>query len=104
MDWIPVGERLPTDENSVAIVIGQIATQGSLAYGKCWHQYDGNTWSICQHPKTPTHWLPLPDPPVIPDSKDEALRAARDYINAYDMIDGKIGETLLDQIAAALEE
>lgn len=61
--WIPVGERLPKEFESV-VVRGVFAGDGGVYIGQyCgrgWMMQDGRAWSHCW---TPSHWMPLPEPP-----------------------------------------
>jgi len=56
--WIPVGERLPEiDENVLACHSGEVGIS---------HRYvDGWYWDVDEwhKPFTPSHWMPLPEPP-----------------------------------------
>jgi hypothetical protein len=56
--WIPLGERLPEiDENVLACHSGEVGIS---------HRYvDGWYWDVDEwhKPFTPTHWMPLPEPP-----------------------------------------
>lgn len=54
--WQPI-DTAPRDESEV------IATNGYLI-AVCQHVYE-DRWQPCGMPMfTPTHWMPLPDPPI----------------------------------------
>ena len=57
--WIPVSERLPdVQQNVLAAVAGEVGIAHRYVDGWFW---DVNEWS---RPFTPTHWMPLPEPPA----------------------------------------
>ena len=58
--WIPVSERLPeVQQNVLAAVAREVAIARRYVDG--WFS-DLNEWS---RPFTPTHWMPLPEPPEV---------------------------------------
>jgi hypothetical protein len=57
--WITVSERLPElQQNVLAAVAGEVGIAHRYVDGWFW---DVNEWS---RPFTPTHWMPLPEPPA----------------------------------------
>lgn len=73
MEWIPVTERLPDEEESVFVVRkflgvkGQVppSTYTEIAY-RCGDRWiaDSDEYKIARHRHTdPLYWMPLPEPP-----------------------------------------
>ena len=63
--WIPVSERLPECEKDVLVFWGK-ALDGSKIdwFGTAWrNECDDGKW--CTDPIVPTHWMPLPEPPIV---------------------------------------
>ena len=61
--WIPVTERLPEDLTRVIVFC-----EDGVSYGLCEHLIAGDEevveWhDFLHYPSTPTHWMPLPEPP-----------------------------------------
>ena len=61
--WIPVTERLPEDLTRVIVFC-----EGGVSYGLCEHLIADDEevveWhDFLHYPITPTHWMPLPEPP-----------------------------------------
>ena len=61
--WIPVTERLPEDLTRVIVFC-----EDGVSYGLCEHSIADDEEIIEWHdflyyPITPTHWMPLPEPP-----------------------------------------
>ena len=85
------------DQQAVRIAV----LNAFIADGSQYWALAGASYRLSECPR----WMPLPELPEIPNKKDEALRAARDYILSVDtiVIDGKTGVTLAEQIDAALE-
>jgi len=52
--WIPVGERLPKDSNTLVIVVTEAKRQQITTYGRV-------SWKYLRV----THWLPLPKAPEV---------------------------------------
>ena len=56
--WIRVEDQLPSDGHQYVLVVNQFGSVDidrygdSPAGGECWDEWQ------------PTHWMPLPDPPV----------------------------------------
>ena len=64
--WIPVGERLPESEVRVLTwVKGQEPLNGEYLNG-VWLTY--GDWSRVRMVIQPTHWMPMPEPPVADES------------------------------------
>jgi hypothetical protein len=66
MQWIPVSEKLPEDDEYVLLYFPswrQVC--GYLRYNldePCWCLYAEDGWPMpCN--SVPTHWMPLPEPP-----------------------------------------
>ena len=56
--WVPVTERLPSAHELVLVYNpGYLMTTGFL--------YEDGRWRVrsVDYPDTPTHWMPLPEPP-----------------------------------------
>lgn len=69
--WIPVGERLPECEKDVLVFWGK-ALDGSKVdwFGTAWrNECDDGKW--CTDPIVPTHWMPLPEPPIVYGKESE---------------------------------
>lgn len=59
-EWISVKDRLP-EEFDVTLCVNK--------FGGMWtDQFYGGEW--CDE-EQPTHWMPLPDPPIDTDRKDQ---------------------------------
>ena len=61
--WIPVTEQLPEDLTRVIVFC-----EGGVSYGLCEHLIADDEevveWhDFLHYPITPTHWMPLPEPP-----------------------------------------
>ena len=61
--WIPVTERLPEDLTRVIVFC-----EDGVSYGLCEHLIADDEevveWhDFLHYPITPTHWMPLPEPP-----------------------------------------
>ena len=60
--WIPVGERLPVDIPHGYCLVTDGENVGTANYSttanKFYHCIDRDYW-------TPTHWMPLPEPPEV---------------------------------------
>ena len=64
--WIPVSERLPDDETELLVAFADRSLGVSFAV---FHHIDENevakwTDGNGNELKQPTHWMPLPDPPI----------------------------------------
>lgn len=69
--WIPVSERLPECEKDVLVFWGK-ASDGSKIdwFGTAWrNECDDGKW--CTDPIVPTHWMPLPEPPIVYGKESE---------------------------------
>ena len=62
-NWIPVTERLPEYGQEVLVYAGNILKP--LVYGTVYWNKDYQNWVRI------THWMPLPEPPNIKNSKEE---------------------------------
>lgn len=65
-EWIPVTERLPELLERVLVVnagVGYVEVGFRHVTGK-YHHWDGDDWEELH---TPTHWMPLPEPPRCED-------------------------------------
>lgn len=67
MEWMPI-ETAPKDGTDVVLVkvgnkpwIGRFYTHLQERYGMGWRNSHGNLFN-------PTHWMPLPEPPVIKEN------------------------------------
>jgi hypothetical protein len=66
--WIPVGERLPERNEVVCVLCGATVTVGS--YSPMMHDW----WAVVspaagmEPTRSVSHWMPLPEPPVIPEA------------------------------------
>lgn len=62
--WIPVSERLPEEDKRVVLYSHGVMAVGwgryelDIWYWECWD----DKWSSWD---TPTHWMPLPEPPEV---------------------------------------
>lgn len=63
--WIPVSERLPECEKDVLVFWGK-ALDGSKVdwFGTAWRN-DSDDGKWCTDPIVPTHWMPLPELPIV---------------------------------------
>jgi hypothetical protein len=63
--WIPVSERLPECEKDVLVFWGK-ALDGSKIdwFGTAWRN-DSDDGKWCTDPIVPTHWMPLPELPIV---------------------------------------
>ena len=69
--WVPVSERLPECEKDVLVFWGK-ASDGSKIdwFGTAWrNECDDGKW--CTDPIVPTHWMPLPEPPIVYGKESE---------------------------------
>jgi len=57
-DWISVEDRLPDDDVDVLI------HGGTFGVG---YREDDTWYELLPWTKSPTHWMPLPEPPVAED-------------------------------------
>ena len=88
--WIPVTERLPergmavlmfhraTDADGTPSCIGCDGNGGLAAVAELQTIEGQNVWTSEYGDETPTHWMPLPEPP--PDTRD-ALRKQWDKMH-----------------------
>lgn len=65
MEWISIKEKLPPIEKKVLIMLPRrkIPAYGEYGEDGFWYSVELHFpfyYDIC---KTPTHWMPLPDPP-----------------------------------------
>lgn len=63
--WVPVSERLPEPDhmgNAVGVLVH--LPDGDMTIGFCANDEYGVRWQ-CQSTRTPTHWMPLPEPPEV---------------------------------------
>jgi len=64
-NWIPVSEALPDDEQDVLTTDGVHVELQEYKAMEWWH-YAGSMYVT-----TPTHWMPLPEPPALePPAKE----------------------------------
>ena len=63
--WIPVTERLPEDETYVLISFKKNMAVAYRRVGR-WYVMCGGGWKtpIVHGEQEPTHWMPLPEPPM----------------------------------------
>ena len=65
--WIPVSERLPEDRVTILAAFNN----REILTAKYYKYYEGfgsveNYWRIeCWHSGNVTHWMPLPEPPIV---------------------------------------
>lgn len=62
--WIPVTERLPKEDNFLAVTKGKLVGEAFIMQGEIYWQEDAVEWDDAE-PITErvTHWMPLPEPP-----------------------------------------
>ena len=68
--WIPVAERLPEDLTRVIVFC-----EDGVSYGLCEHLIADDEevaeWhDFLYYPITPTHWMPLPEPPKAEEAEE----------------------------------
>jgi hypothetical protein len=68
MEWISVKERLPEVDGRV-IVHAPSADPRHPLINFAWYDPSGFGWSLFPHCfiDSITHWMPLPEPPEVPD-------------------------------------
>lgn len=59
--WIPVGERLPEEEQDVVVFTNEGTHVAALDEDGIWCPSHGDGWMF---PEV-THWMPLPEPPEV---------------------------------------
>ena len=62
--WIPVTERLPKEDNFLAVTKGGLVGEAFIMQGEIYWQEDAVEWDDAE-PITErvAHWMPLPEPP-----------------------------------------
>ena len=65
-EWISVNERMPEPDKDVLLCFGlgdfRMAVGGKYELDEGWYSItDAEYYTDCD--TTPTHWMPLPDPP-----------------------------------------
>lgn len=60
--WIAVSERLPEEYEKV-IIYSHDTFSAKLVYDSNGHHFENYLWMELAH--YPTHWMPLPHPPII---------------------------------------
>ena len=62
--WIPVTERLPEEDNFIAVTKLGLVGEAFIMQGEIYWQEDAVEWADAE-PITArvTHWMPLPEPP-----------------------------------------
>jgi hypothetical protein len=65
-DWQPI-ETAPKDGGNVMLwCVDLVGGNGRVATGSWHYTYDGSWWDYhMEYTLNPTHWMPLPAPPVI---------------------------------------
>ena len=58
--WIPVGERLPEEEQDVLVFTNEGTHVAALDEDGVWCPSHGDGWMF----PDVTHWMPLPEPPA----------------------------------------
>lgn len=64
--WVSVDERLPEEDGSTGeSIIVLISTRKGVMAGFLEDVHDSSSWSDIQriYGPSPTHWMPLPEPP-----------------------------------------
>lgn len=59
-EWIPVSERLPETPDMVILADAETVNCGWFYKPVGW------SWAASLDPCEPTHWMPLPEPPTVP--------------------------------------
>ena len=62
--WIPVSERLPEDEKTVFVVINDVL-EHTNEVARLTYLGNGNWWSWKSERYIVTHWMPLPESPIV---------------------------------------
>lgn len=65
MEWISVNDRLPDNDTDVLLLFPRNMAVGYYHYDE-WSVASGDDMYTCvrEHEERPTHWMPLPAPPV----------------------------------------
>ena len=67
-DWISVEERLPDNTKGVELVLVAVSGWPQVRGACC---VDGLWVDLLDRSIVPTHWMPLPDPPVQDTTSSE---------------------------------
>ena len=71
--WIPVSERLPEDGETVFVIIhdGFERFENGNEVARLTYLGNGNWWSWKSERYIVTHWMPLPEPPIVYGKESE---------------------------------
>lgn len=78
--WISVKDRLPEKETDVLLKFDNAFAVGGRD-DNCWYVSCGNDWytTLDEDEAKPTHWMPLPEPPIAMDEQQN-----RSFADAQD--------------------
>jgi hypothetical protein len=76
MDWIPVQEGLPEGDGAALVFARGIVTIAEWSAKRGWYPSYRDDAVIGVSAHTITHWMPLPEPPIVTacTDRDQSVR------------------------------